>query len=267
LSQSNWLVSIKEAEPEELRLICFHHAGGAASFFRGWRTALPDDVSMSALQLPGREERQEEPYDTNMASVLDRLEKALQPLTARPYVLFGHSLGARIAFELAVRLERANLPSPRLLWLSATPSPDCQRVVKTYDLPDEAFIESIKAYSGTPKDVLEDTELLRWFLPRLRADTRLLERYALTQGAPVSTPLVFSYGSEDTVCDAAEAKLWERQTRGWFTARRFNGGHFYLRYHHRAILRAIVDLAFRPERPSTERRERRGHTTKENEAL
>jgi surfactin synthase thioesterase subunit len=240
LATNRWIVSVATPEDEAVRLICFHHAGGAASFFRGWRGALPPRVSLWALQLPGREERHGESLERSMQVVLECAEAELAPLTSRPYILFGHSLGACMAFELAQRMRASGRPAPTLVAISATPAPRSRRIKQTYNLPDREFISSIRAYSGTPDEVLADPDLLNWFLPRLRADTALLETHVLTKGEPLSAPLAFFYGTEDRLCDAGEADRWRHETTGRYTSKGFRGGHFYLREHYKSVIETMT---------------------------
>jgi surfactin synthase thioesterase subunit len=240
---NQWILNIHDAEDEVLRLVCLHHAGGAASFFRGWRGALPPRIGLSALQLPGREERQQERLETSMDRVLDEVERELVPRAERPYVLFGHSLGARIALELARRLSSRAGRAPRLLGLSATASPTGTRGIRIHELPDADFLRGIRAYAGTPKDVLEDPELMQWFLPRLRADTTLLERHEFSVSPPLDVPIACFFGIDDPVCNAEEANRWRLQTNAACTVQGFDGGHFYLRDHYRTVVKTLVRLA------------------------
>ncbi len=241
---ASWLPSLHEAPDEALRIICFHYVGGAASAFRPWRKIIPDPgrVSLSALQLPGRETRHGEPFVVAMPEVVDGVLSELRGVVGRPYVLFGHSLGGAIAYEVALRLQAERLAPPRLLAVSATRPPGAPRNV-TYTLGDDAFLESIKGYGGTPDQVLLDRELLMWFMPRLRADTRLLEEHQLSSAARVACPLLSLYGRADPVCGAGEATSWRRHAGGTFEAFGFEGAHFYLKTHEAQILRLLTAKA------------------------
>jgi surfactin synthase thioesterase subunit len=242
-SSNPWLVHLKNAPDERVRLVCIHHAGAAASFFRPWSVAAPPGVSLSAVQLPGREERRSEPFETSMSAVVARMREAIGDVASRPYVLFGHSLGGSLAWELALSIEGAGLPAPEALGISATRAPGSPMGAPTYDLPDEAFLARIQGFGGTPNQIVNDRELLMWALPRLRKDTELHERTPLTTDRSLSAPLAYFYGTEDAVCDAAESEKWRAYTTGRFEVRSFPGSHFYLREHFRVVMDALVRLA------------------------
>ena len=237
---NRWLVRLKDAPDERVRIIAVHHAGAAASFFRPWSIALPPRVSLSAVQLPGREDRRSEPFERDMRVVLDRILGELEEITASPYVIFGHSLGGCIAYELALRIESASWPRPAALGISSVRAPASPMGAPTYDLPDVEFLARIQGFGGTPGTVVADPELLRWVLPRLRADTELNERAPLTRGRTLHVPLAYFFGDEDPACDAVEAAKWRTLTTESFESRGFRGGHFYLRDHHRQVVATLV---------------------------
>lgn len=239
-SSNRWLIQLKQAPAERVHLLCIHHAGAAASFFRPWGITLPNHASLSVVQLPGREERRDEPFETSLAVVLDQVMIAIRTLVDRPYVIFGHSLGGCIAHELALRIQAEDLPRPKLIGLSATRAPGSPMGAPTYDLPDKEFLDRIQGFGGTPNAVVGDRELLMWALPRLRADTELHERAPLTQGKRLSAPLAFFYGEDDPVCDAREFEKWRAHTTAEFEAHGFRGGHFYLRENFRAIIGLLL---------------------------
>jgi len=239
----SWLLNLRDAQDERLRLICIHHAGAGASFFRPWGLTLPPATSLSALQLPGREERRNEPFETSKDVVLEHALLALQPFTSRPYALFGHSLGGTLAWELTLRLQALKLPLPKVLGISATRAPSSPMGAPTYQQPDEAFLQRIQTFGGTPGSVVAERELLKWILPRLRADTELHECATVTSDQRADTAIAFFYGTSDPVCDGAEAEKWRTFTTGAFEKHGYTGGHFYLRENHRAIVEVLVRLS------------------------
>ena len=113
-TSSPWFVFLSEQSRRdaEFRLFCFHYAGSGGSVFRPWTKRFSDQVELVAVQLPGRENRFDEPLLESMELVTTHLADALPPLLDKPYAFFGHSTGALISFELARVLRRCGLRQP-----------------------------------------------------------------------------------------------------------------------------------------------------------
>src|SRR5262245_13516853 len=143
-----------------LRLLCFPHAGGGTALYRSWAGALPPGVELGIALLPGREARLHEPPIDRMDTLVASLLKDIAPYLDRPYALFGHSLGALVAFELARALRAAGAPAPRALLVSANPAPQLVHDdPPIHDLPEPLFLEEIRRYGGMPATVLQSPEL------------------------------------------------------------------------------------------------------------
>ncbi len=170
------------------RLFCLAHAGGGASFFRPWAAALPSHIELCAVQLPGREQRFAEPCFEALEPLLDALIPALTPLFDWPFALFGHSLGALVAFELARRLEAAGTP-PLGLAASAFRAPHLPAERRLSELPDTEFVAEIAGLGGMPGELLDHPELLETILPALRADFAIAERYRFAPGPKLAVPV------------------------------------------------------------------------------
>jgi medium-chain acyl-[acyl-carrier-protein] hydrolase len=206
-------------------VFCFTHAGGGASFFRQWAAAMPVGVELCAVQLPGREQRFSEPCFDRFDRLLDDLVPALTPWLDRPFALFGHSLGALVAFELARRLGDVPLVG---LAVSAFRAPhlSAERVLSA--LPDAEFVAEIARLGGTPPELLGDPELMETMLPALRADFALAESYRHDPGARLAVPIVALGGAADPWVGAEALGGWAAHTGAGFRLRLFRGGHFYL---------------------------------------
>lgn len=225
------LVALRPNPRAQIRLVCVPYAGGAASVFRGWAAGLPAEVEVRAVQLPGREDRFREPRFTRMEPVIKGLAGALGSSPSVPYALFGHSLGALVAFELARELSRRGAPGPAHLFVSAHVAPHLHHTVAPlHRLPDPEFLDELsRRYQGIPDVVRRDAELMDLFLPLLRADWEILGTYVYAEGPPLCCPITAFGGREDREVDREALGAWDRQTTGPFRLEMVPGGHLFLR--------------------------------------
>ena len=236
---SAWLRFRQSNPAASLRLFCFPYAGGSASVYRNW-TDLPPEIEVCPVQLPGRDERFREPAFTRGDALCDALVVALADHLDRPFAIFGHSMGAIIAYELTRRLQARGL-SPRHLFVSGQRAPHIPlRRPQSYDLPDPAFRNRLRELNGTPEEVLQDAELMGLLLPRLRCDFELSETYAGTGGAPLSCPITAFGGAQDHEVSRTDIAAWRDLTTSAFDSGIFPGGHFYLDQEGQTLRRCIA---------------------------
>ncbi len=158
------------------------------------------------------------------------IEHELADYMDKPFAFFGHSLGALIAFELTRRLRGRGSAVPELLFVSACDAPHLlPKLPLVHHLPDNEFLEAIKAFGGMPEAVLADQELLAMMLPILRADIKMLETYKFKEEEPLAMPLYAAGGSTDEVVGREKLLAWERYTADHWEVQFFNGGHFFNR--------------------------------------
>jgi len=227
--RDGWFVVPRPVPHPALRLFCFPFAGGGALVYRDWSEHVPLGVEVCAVQLPGREGRfKERPY-TRLADLVQSLVPAFMTQTQLPYVFFGHSMGALVAFEVARELRRRNQPGPQLLMVSGCRGPQRRDPdPPIYDLPEADFVEEIRKLNGTPEAVLENQELLQLLIPVLRADFQVCETYEYLQDKPLSCPMAAFGGTEDADVSHEDVAAWSDETTASFTQRMFPGNHFYL---------------------------------------
>jgi medium-chain acyl-[acyl-carrier-protein] hydrolase len=212
------------------RLFCVPHSGAGASTFGAWMRRFGDEVEVCAVQLPGRENRLREPPCRDWATLIQELGAALSPRLDVPFALFGHSMGALVAFELARHFRRSGGPTPARLLVSAFSAPQLRKVrPPLLQLDDEEFLRDVTArYNGMPAALMSDPESRALYLPILRADLRLLARYQFEPGPPLSCPISAFAGRHDTEAPATEVDAWRGLTTGEFVLREYDGDHFYL---------------------------------------
>jgi medium-chain acyl-[acyl-carrier-protein] hydrolase len=243
---AGWVAVPVRRPDADLRLVCLPHAGGGTAAYVGLARALPETIELRTVRLPGRETRlRESPYRRVGALVAD-LATALRPLLERPFALFGHSLGAVVAFELAHRLREEGGPQPAQLFVSGRrapqlpdPDPPLSR------LPDDALVaELCRRYDGIPQAVLETPELLELFVPILRADCEILDSYVYTDRPPLALPISAFAGVSDRRVDSEELAAWGRHTTDAFRLGTLPGAHFYFQGAEQALAAELErDLA------------------------
>jgi surfactin synthase thioesterase subunit len=239
-----WLRTFATASQARIRLVCFPHAGGSASFFIPMARELAPDVEVLAVQYPGRQDRRQEPLVPDIGELADRMSGVLRPLlSAGPVAFFGHSMGAVIAFEATRRLERDGGKGPVALFVSGRRAPSIVREESVHRGDDDAVIKEMRALSGTEAAVFADDELLRMILPALRSDYQAIETYRATPGASVRARIVALIGDADPRVSVFDARAWGEHTSGPFELHVFAGGHFYLSQRTQEVVERVnVDL-------------------------
>ncbi len=224
-----WVIRPQPNSQARLRLFCFPYAGAGASIFQQWSDELPSEIELCAIQLPGRESRLRESPLTRLKPVIQTLVPLLESYLDLPFALFGHSMGALLSFELVRELRRQNCPLPVHLFVSGRNAPQLPDLKPPiHRLPDSQFIEKIKGFNGTPKEILQDQKLMQQYLPALRADFAILETYFYANEPPFDFPITAFGGLEDLQVSQAELTAWEKQTKAEFNLQMFAGDHFFL---------------------------------------
>jgi len=222
-----------------VRLICFPYAGGAASVYRNLQALLPG-VEVLNHELPGRGRRSDELCAQDMTGLIDVLLSELDGSFKRPFALFGHSMGAAIAFELALRLPMPVRPNLRHLFLSARGAPGSPLRQRLQDLDDRAFIGTLREMGGTPVEVLDNEELMALLMPVLRADFTLIENYRPAPGRMLGVDVTAFAGRADDSVPIETVARWRDTTTGDFELRIMEGDHYFMRGALPAMAKVIV---------------------------
>ncbi|GAA4445558.1 alpha/beta fold hydrolase [Actinokineospora soli] len=223
-----WVRRFHRSPSARARLLVLPHAGGAASYYFPMSRDLAPDVEVLAVQYPGRQDRRTEPCVETVADLADVLSDVVEPWTDAPLALFGHSMGASVAYELALRLREIGV-RPACLVVSGRRAPNAFRDERVHERDDEGFLDEIRSLDGTQGPLLSDPEILAMVLPAIRADYRAAELYRPTPGTkPLDIPIHVLLGSDDPKVTRPEADRWSEHTTADCTVEEFPGGHFYL---------------------------------------
>jgi surfactin synthase thioesterase subunit len=224
-----------------VRLIAVPYAGGGVSAFRGWQDRLPVS-EVSIVELPGRGGRLREPLLQSLPQAAADVAEAIVRQPGHPTVLFGHGVGALIAFEAARRLRDRGWPL-LALFVSGRRGPGLPESLSPIaHLAIEQFLPEVSRRYGTmPGGVLSDPEVMPLTVPALRADLAMLESYRYVPAAPLECPIVACGGMADPLASRAELDAWRLETRGRFSVHTFRGGHFFLEEERDAVTALIAN--------------------------
>lgn len=212
------------------RLVCLPYAGGSAGYFRPTALALDSSVDVVAMQYPGRQDRRTETPISDLSVLADRIHAVLGAEPDLPLTLFGHSMGAALAFEVARRFE-ADGRAPVHVFVSGRRAPSTHRDESIHRRDDAGILDELRRMDGTAAVLLQDDELMRAALPALRADYTAIENYGPTDAVLATTPITALTGDADPKATVAEVDAWRRHTAGAFELKVYRGGHFFLADH------------------------------------
>ncbi|GAA3743627.1 surfactin synthase thioesterase subunit [Spinactinospora alkalitolerans] len=261
----------RSADTASIRLFCFPYAGGGASIYRHWIDGFPPAIDVNPVQLPGRENLFAEPLVADWEELVADLVEGLADSLDRPFVLFGHSMGALLASEIAARLERSAKPPPSLLVLAAR-SGDPRHSTWSgsasppHTLDDDKLLRLTVRLGGAPAELFEHEEFHDILLAPLRNDHELCAGY-VPSFKKLSTPILALGGRDDSMVPVEGIRSWECRTSAGFHYRMLPGGHFFLHQQMRAIAAEISGhpLLARPradgdgDGPATDRPDQKQH--------
>ncbi|EWM13734.1 thioesterase II family protein [Kutzneria sp. 744] len=214
------------------RLVCLPFAGAGPSFYRAW-AGMVDGLEVEPVPLPGRERLIDVvPYgDLHVAA-----DSVSADMTG-PIVLFGHSVGGVLAYEIARRLG----PEVLHLVVSGTPPPGGRRAPRVSGLPDDEFLAEVERLTGYRHPAFDHPEMRDLLLPALRADFQMDEDYVPSPGGHVDVPITVVRGADDELAGAADVDAWRTFTTCGCDVAEMPGGHMYLAQDPGPLLRLIVE--------------------------
>jgi medium-chain acyl-[acyl-carrier-protein] hydrolase len=227
---SPWFVRFRPVAAPRARLFCFPYAGGTSRTYARWASIVPSDIEVCAVELPGRGTRiRHRPLFTNMSSLIEDLSTALERESDLPFLFFGHSLGALVAFLCTRRLRERGSRIAEHLFVSARAAPHASNPdACVASMDDPAFVSHLRKRGGMAPQILAEPELMSLLLPIIRADFVLLDSYAYVDAPPLPCPITAWGGTQDDCVKPMALSEWGMHTTGQFQVELFEGGHFFL---------------------------------------
>lgn len=233
------------ARPSCVRLFTLPYGGGSAQAYRPLRDFLNPHIELHPVELPGRYARAHEPLLRSLSAMADDVFAQLHTRLDQSYALFGHSMGAALAWLCCQRFHAAGLPLPWAVFLSSPPlttflSPECAHIdpdSPVHALPSEAFFRRVGLLGGLPQEVMEHAGLLDYIEPILRADLQAVETWRPTAPSriPVVTELFFGTDEHDAPLVHLTQQHASDCSGQTVPVHLFAGGHFYLYNHWEAL--------------------------------
>ncbi|APU21339.1 thioesterase II family protein [Actinoalloteichus sp. GBA129-24] len=239
--EDRWVRRYRDDDGCETKLICFAPAGAGASTFRTWARGLPEDVGVLAVAYPGRENRIGEPIPPRLEVLADDIADALGDLVGHRLVLFGHSMGATLAHEVALRFQERGSPPAALCVSGRRPTHALAGRPMIFGT-DEEIIAHIVSFDASLAEVFEDAGLREIVLPAVRADYRLVDDFSGGPRPLLDCPVHGYTGDEDTQVTPEQMRRWAELTRGAFRLLTMPGGHLYLRTEEVVLLADLSDV-------------------------
>jgi medium-chain acyl-[acyl-carrier-protein] hydrolase len=237
-----WLVRSRPNPGARVRLLCFPYAGAGASAYRQWGAEIAPDIEVAAVQLPGRESRFNESAPTDLRAVAEQAADAILPEIRPPFAVFGHSMGAWLAFEFTRICEGRGTP-PVHLFVSGRRAPHThERFPLMGELGDDELVAELdRRGGGMAPEILANRELLKLLIRTIRADVRAVERYQPIAVAPALTVRVTALGgTDDRFVDLDELSAWRSTATAPVAVESFPGGHFFIHGERSRVLQRIA---------------------------
>jgi len=236
-------------ENAKIRIFFLPYAGGSASVYQDWISQLPPGVEAILIQLPGRANRFGEQLISNMSTLVSRLGENIAEITDLPYIIFGHSMGSRIGYQLIDFLKKSEYPLPAHFIASGSKAPHQKRHKSgSYLLPEKEFIQEIKRLNATPQEILDNKELLKICISILRSDFEVADYQSEIPNIKHNVPFTLLFGLLDEEVSFDDIEEWKLHFKNNNNVILFNGGHFFIDSHQRKVISEINKICDTLER-------------------
>ena len=242
---SKWIICPHENPNARIRLFCFPYAGSGISVYHSWYEKLSAEIELCMVKLPGRETRFNEAPYRRLPELIKKLSPAISIFFDKPFMFFGHSLGAHICFYLTRYLKENSQPHPEHIFISAARAPHLPELPHSlnYEMDEEAFIDKLKEFGGMVDEVLQNRELLDLVLPVLRADIEMLNTMKYTKGTPLECSITSIYGELDERANREDSEAWKKHTSKAFNLEKTEGKHLFINTHQDQVIDIINRVA------------------------
>lgn len=242
---NQYFISGNDLKTNEIEgvIFIFPYAGGGISSFRNWGDHFMSN-QLYIAQYPGRENRFVEKAISNIGTLIEELFHDIKIVFdfKLPYYFFGHSMGTKIVYELALKIKENGLPSPNGIIISAGRAPCYKEPNPIYHLDDDGFIEGLRRYEGTPKEILDNKDLIRIFLPMLRADFAIDEGYQDMEGKKLDSRILALMGDIDEEMELEELLKWQDYTTKEFSYQYIKGKHMFVNTSVESVIKEIKEF-------------------------
>ncbi|MEV6162552.1 alpha/beta fold hydrolase [Streptomyces sp. NPDC052052] len=215
-------------------------SGAAAGAFSRWRAHLPQEMELAPVELPGRGTRAREPMPSRFDAVADALYEGLRPEFDLPYVLFGHSFGGMLAYEVARRVQRDGVRAPLAVFVSGTRAPHIPQRQFVADAEESVLLDWLSRSGGLPAELFQFPDFLQDILRVVRTDLRIAESYLVPEPVPLTVPLHGLAGADDVVTPPEAVPAWERCAAAGFTVTTVPGNHDFPQASAEATVAAVT---------------------------
>lgn len=224
-----------------IKLFCFPYAGGSSAVYMGWKKHLSDKIELRPLDLAGRGRRISKPLYNSIEEVIEDIFPQIKnELCDSPYSIFGHSMGAILAYELVRKARIHKLREPDHVFFSGRVPPFIFPGTKNHLLPNSEFIKLLEEFGGMNEEILSNQQLLSLFLPIIRADYKIVELYKhIEDGFKLDCDITILNGKMDRLANRDDVSKWKECTNKACTFYEFDGGHFFINDYKSKILEII----------------------------
>jgi len=219
--------------------VVFPHAGGASVAYRPLATSVAaKGVDAYVVQYPQRADRLTHPAAETVEALATALFEAGDWDRVGPLRLFGHCMGALVAFEFA-RVAEHHGVDVRELWVSASQAPATVAASPPLPTTGREVLADMVDLGGTDPRLLADEDFVELLLRAVRADYEAFNRYSCAPDVRIHADIHVLGGIHDHRVDRDMLQRWETHTHGVFTLLMFDGGHFYLNEHTNAVAELV----------------------------